>query len=556
MSDPSRRGNLVLASMIFAVAMIFIDQTIVSISIPRIQSDLHLSGTGVQWVINGYLLSLAALFAFGGKIVDVVGRRRMVIVGIVVFAGASALCGFTPAGSFAETWLILFRVIQGAGAAVMFPAALAIVISAFPIEKRGQAMAIFFGITGGLTSIGPIAGGYLSEWTWRAIFWINVPVAIISLVLIHFSRPEEVRTRQPIDYRGAILICAGMGLAVLGLQQSAVWGWSSPLTWACVAVGLLILVWFFRFESRHRNPLIQVRIFLDRAFRVDSIMLFLLSIAFVPLFFFASVYSQVSLGWSPSESGLYLLIFFGGFASASQIGGRILDRQGARPAMILGGLLAAVGFALWAYKLPDLDGGAGAQWPFIVLAGAGVGMILSPASTDAVNRAPNTSYGEATGITQTVRNFGASLGLAVLGSMMLTLNRARMEDSITALGVPKEVADRIAEQVSGGAGVSGGGGSGKEMFAQAGSRATELLNAVRLDFAYSMRTVFYVMAGVMAVSFLVALVRAPRGRMEEIIAADEYAGDDARHPEGQPEMAVRTTVEPEPGPPHQQSDRG
>lgn len=552
MSGQSRGGNLVLTSMIFAVAMIFIDQTIVSISIPRIQSDLHLSGTGVQWIINGYLLSLAALFAFGGKVVDVVGRRRMVVVGIITFAGASALCGFTPSGSLAETWLILFRVIQGAGAAVMFPAALAIVISAFPIEKRGQAMAIFFGITGGLTSVGPIAGGYLSEWTWRAIFWVNVPVAIISLILIRISRPEEVRNPQPIDFRGAILICAGMGLAVLGLQQSAVWGWSNPVTWACVAVGLLVLVWFFRFELRQRHPLIQVRIFLDRAFRVDSVMLFLLSIAFVPLFFFASVYSQVSLGWGPSESGLYLLIFFAGFATASQVGGRILDRRGARPAMIIGGLIATAGFALWAWKLPDIGGGAGAQWPFIVLAGAGVGLILSPASTDAVNRAPNTSYGEATGITQTVRNFGASLGLAVLGSMMLTLNRTRMEDSITGLGVPKGVADRIAEQVSGGAGASGGGGPGSEMFAHAGSRATEILNAVKLDFAYSMRTVFYVMAGVMAVSFLYALIRAPRGRMEEITSADRYEAGHVREIEERPQPAVRASAEPAPGRPGRQ----
>lgn len=528
------RSNLVLAAMIFAVAMTFIDQTIVSISIPEIQKDLHLSGTGVQWVINGYLLTLAALFAFGGKVADVLGRRRMVITGILVFTSASVLCGATPETGVAEAWIICFRVIQGAGAALMFPAALAIVISAFPIEKRGQAMAVFFGISGGLTAVGPIAGGYLSEWTWRSIFWINVPVALIALFLIWKSQPREVRNPQPVDIRGAILISLGMGLAVLGLQQSASWGWSSPVTWICIAAGVLALAWFVRYELGQENPLIQVRIFLDKAFTADSVILLLLSVAFVPLFFFASMYSQVSLGWDPSESGLYLLIFFGGFASAAQFGGRILDARGARPAMILGGLVSAVGFALWASKMTDLDGGAGSQWPFIVLAGAGLGLLLGPASTDAINRAPNTSYGEATGITQTVRNLGASLGMAVLGSVMLLINRSHLESSFADLGAPKAVADRVADQFSGGA----GGGEGSGLASQAGARAEEFMHAVQLDFAMSVRTVFYIMAGVMALCFVVALIWSPPGKMEEVVIDDGEPGEQAGAAPAEPEVVA------------------
>src|SRR5881275_1561565 len=176
--------------MVFAVAMIFIDQTIVAIAIPNLRQELSLSATGAQWIINGYLLALSALFAFGGKLADVVGRRRMVVIGVIGFAITSALCGGTPKGSVAETWIILFRVLQGAFAALMFPAAVGIVVASFPLRERGKAMAIFFGISGGLTAIGPIAGGYLTQWTWRAIFWINVPVAIIALILIWRSKPE------------------------------------------------------------------------------------------------------------------------------------------------------------------------------------------------------------------------------------------------------------------------------------------------------------------------------------------------------------------------------
>jgi len=175
--------NLVLAAMIFAVAMTFIDQTIVSIAAPHIQRELDLTSTGMQWAINGYLLAMAALFAFGGRLADTVGQRKMVVLGVVIFAGASAACGLTPKGSAAEAWIVAFRAVQGLGGAIMFPAALALVVRAFPLRERGKALALFFGIAGGLTAVGPVLGGYLTEWTWRAIFWVNIPVAVVALVL-------------------------------------------------------------------------------------------------------------------------------------------------------------------------------------------------------------------------------------------------------------------------------------------------------------------------------------------------------------------------------------
>src|SRR5450631_4144688 len=226
MSETTNK-NLVLAAMVFAVAMTFIDQTIVAIAIPNIQRELLLSATGSQWVINAYLLSLAALFALGGKLGDVLSRRRMVLIGVTGFAIASACCGFTPKGGIAQVWIIAFRALQGAAAALLFPAAVGIVVAAFPLRERGRAMAIFFGISGGLTAIGPIAGGFLTQWTWRAIFWINIPVAIIALILIHISKPDSETRPTKLDYRGAVLVTGAMTLTVLGLQQSSLWGWSA-----------------------------------------------------------------------------------------------------------------------------------------------------------------------------------------------------------------------------------------------------------------------------------------------------------------------------------------
>src|SRR5262245_20240888 len=247
-SSGGANKNLVLAAMIFAVAMTFIDMTIVAIAVPSLQDDLSLSSTGVQWIVNGYLLSLSALFAFGGRLADIAGHRRMVVLGVIVFATASALCGATPTGSLDEAWIVTFRVIQGAGAAIMFPAALAIVLGAFPVSERGRAMAIFFEITGGLTAIGPLAGGYLVEVTWRAIFWVNVPVAIIALALTAISKPEDAKHPAPLDYRGTLLVSGGMALAVLGLQQSSVWGWGSATTWICIVAGIALLAAFVLYE--------------------------------------------------------------------------------------------------------------------------------------------------------------------------------------------------------------------------------------------------------------------------------------------------------------------
>jgi EmrB/QacA subfamily drug resistance transporter len=503
--------QLALVAMIFAVSMTFIDQTIVSIAVPELQQDLHLSSTGVQWIINGYLLSLSALFAFGGRIADILGHRRMVLVGIVVFATASALCGATPEGSIAEAWMIVFRLIQGAGAAIMFPAALAIVVAAFPVNERGKAMATFFGVAGGLTAIGPIAGGYLSEWTWRSIFWINVPVALIAIVLTLRAKPDDTRRPAPIDLRGAVLVAAGMGLAVLGLQQASTWGWGDPATWGTIVAGIALLIAFVRVELATADPLINLRIFASRAFAADNAVLFLMSIAFVPLFLFASMYSQISLGDDSSNAGLYLLTFFAGFAASSQIGGRMLDTSGARVPVVAGSLVAAIGFVLWGRELPDLD--YDSQWYWIVLTGAGLGLVLGPVSTDAVNRAARTAYGEVTGITQTMRNFGASIGLAILGTILILENKSNIESSLGSLGVPKERADEVAQSLS-----QSGGGNASGFAEHGGKRAQELFEQVQLDFALSSRTVFYGMAVAMALAFVVSLISLPGGKVAETSA--------------------------------------
>jgi len=485
-----RSKGLILAAMIFAVAMTFIDQTIVSIGAPTIQHSLGLSSSGMQWAINAYLLTLAALFAFGGRLADIAGHRKMVVLGVIIFAGASALCGLTPSGGIAEAWLVAFRALQGAGGAIMFPAAIAIVVATFELHSRGRALALFFGIAGGLTAIGPIVGGYLIEWKWQSIFWINVPVALIALALIAISKPPNESRPAPMDYRGLVLIAAGVGLSVFGFQQSARWGWSDPVIWASIAAGVVLLIVFFRVEARTESPLINVQIFRNQTFTVENIILGIAMMAFIPVFFFTALYGQIALAEKPTTSSLLILYFFLGFVVCAQIGGRMLDRIGAKRPVVAGSVLAAVGFGLWAGRATDLH--PGAQVIYIVMAGAGMGLMLGQANTDAINRASRYSYGEATGITQTVRNYGASLGFAILGTVLVTRFQSAITASLTGRGLPGPAAYAQAAKIA--------------QLPQGGNGNPAAIPAfIRADFASATRDVLFGMCVIMAVAAFVAL---------------------------------------------------
>jgi EmrB/QacA subfamily drug resistance transporter len=506
--------------------MTFIDQTIVAIAARTIQQNLGLSVSGMQWAINAYLLTLAALFAFGGRLADIAGHRRMTVLGVIIFAGASALCGATPAGAAAEAWLVAFRAVQGAGAAIMFPAAIAIVVVTFDLHSRGRALALFFGIAGGLTAIGPIAGGFLIQvWTWRAIFWINIPVAVIALVLIAISKPPNESRPAPMDYRGLALIIGGVGLSVFGFQQSVLWTWGNPAIWASIAAGIILLVVFFMVERRTAAPLINVRIFENRTFLVENIIIGVAMMAFIPVFFFAALYGQIALAEKATTASLLILYFFLGFVVCAQIGGRMLDRMGAKRPVVLGCILAAVGFGLWASRVTDLR--VSAQVIYIVMAGAGMGLMLGQANTDAINRASRYSYGEATGITQTVRNYGASLGFAILGTLLITRFRSAMTSSLTGKGLPGPAASAQAAKIA---------------QLQGGNRNVAAIPSfIRADFASATRDVFYGMAIIMAVAALVAL-RGLRGGVQQDTApapeqvSSKLPGED---PSADPDPAER-----------------
>ncbi len=490
------RSRLVVPAMILAVSMSFIDQTIVAIASPTLQRDLHLTATQGQWAVNAYTVALAATFALGGKLADTIGRRRMALIGVIGFAVCSALCGATPAGAHAETWLIAARAAQGVFAAMLMPAAITTVYTTASLERRGRSMAAFFGIAGAFTALGPVVGSYLLHWSWRAIFWVNIPVAIAAVVVILMADIPPNRLRQRIDWLGALLIAAAMGSSVIGFTQSATWGWNSVATWAFLAVGVCLLGAFVMVERAVTHPLVDLRIFSSRGFRVDCGSLFFAMAAFVPVSYFLSMYADISLGEGAGGANVLLLTFFFGFFAAAQLGGRIFDAHGAKPTILLGCLVAAGGLVWWASMITSLDNDWFHRIP-IAVAGAGIGLLIGPSGADAVSRAGRSSYGEVTGVNQTVRNYGAALSFAILGTIMTHVFTGRFTDSLVGLGVPRSKAADIAAQ-------SAAGSAGGDSAIPASMRAA-VEHAVAHDFAVGMQAVLLAMAGALVIAFLIAL---------------------------------------------------
>lgn len=520
-----RRGTLALAGLIVAVSMTTIDQTIVALSGPTIETDLAITHDAMQWAVNIYLIATAAFFLLGGRLADVFGHKRMALIGIAGFGLTSLLCSLAPTGDLAGAWLIGARALQGVAGAVMFPAAIGLVVQGFSREGRAKAMATFFGITGAMTAIGPIAGGILSQWTWRSIFWINIPLAVVSFVIVAVAATPTGRRRERIDLLGAAVIAAGLGLIVFGLQQAGAWGWTSPWVIGSIVAGVAFVALFVLVERRVGQPLVKLEVFGERGFSLSVLAMLFASIAFVSTFFFLSVYGQVSLNLSALDTGLLFLKFFIGFVVAAQVGSRRFDRIGARSVFVLGGLIGTAGFAWLAYAVTQLPANPGTfmnpqTWP-IVLAGAGIGFMYSAASTDAVNRAIGASYGEVTAISQTMRNFGGALGLAVFTTVVTNVLTGKLTDTFTALGAPAGTADSVVAQISGAAGKAG------SSLAQLPPAVQQTFaDAVRQGYANSVSWAFVGCAIAMAVVVAIGLAY-PKGQVSASFA-DQPADPEAR----------------------------
>jgi EmrB/QacA subfamily drug resistance transporter len=495
-------------AMTGSLSMVLLDQTVVSVALPSIQRDLDLSQTELQWVVNAYLLAIAALVAVGGRLSDMVDRVKIFLLGVVVFAAASALVGL----AVDEAWILTARGVQGVGAALMIPASAALVVNAFPVEARGRAMGIYAGVSMIFLSLGPLVGGLLTEWTWRAVFWVNVPVAIVTVLTTLAARPDgRVPGGQRLDAAGLVALVLGLVAVVLALMQSAVWGWGDPLTWGLLLAGGVLLALFLLLEPRVRQPLVELRLFRDRNFAADNATLFCIQLGLIGLTVFGAIYVQDVLGFSAIEAGLSLLALTLPLLVVAPRAGSIYDRLGPRLLVGTGSALVAASF-LWCGALLDR---LSYPWlvPGYIVMGIGIGLVMGPANTDAMNTAPRALRGQASGVVQTVRQVGGTLGLAIMGTIVVNVQHSKLDDFLVGLGAPATLVARIENVLSQDAG-------DQRAAAQAVPAAErgEVLDGVRDAVVSGITWAYYVGGIVMAIAALLAFVVLRHERFEE---ADE-----------------------------------
>jgi EmrB/QacA subfamily drug resistance transporter len=409
---------LVLVAMTGSLSMIMLDQTVVTVALPAMSDDLGLRPAGQQWVVNAYVLALTALVAFGGKLGDRIGGVRTFRLGVAGFFLASALCGLAPAGGFGEWWIIGARALQGGAAALMVPTSGAIVISAFPVQERGRAMAAYVGISQIFLAVGPLIGGALTETvSWRAVFWLNVPVGIAALVLVAIAKPAESTRPGRIRPGALALLVGGLGATVLAVQEAVTWGWDSPLTLVLLGAGLAATATFVGTQSRVADPLVDVNLLRHRAFLADVAVNGLVQFGLLAAVLHSSLYLQDLLRFSPLTTGLAVLAMVLPITAAAQLGGRWFDRAGVRPPALTGLAASTLGMLAWTLALPYLS--YPLQVPGMVLTGFGLGLTMSPTNTDALSRIGPADRSQASGVLQTVRQLGGTLGVAVVGAVVL-----------------------------------------------------------------------------------------------------------------------------------------
>jgi EmrB/QacA subfamily drug resistance transporter len=406
-----RRPNLALAIIVTCQLMLLLDATVVTVALPRIQTDLHFSATSLSWVMNSYTLVFGGLLLLGGRAGDVLGRRRMFIAGTALFGIASL------AGGFAESsaWLIAARVAQGLGAAMAGPSTIALLMSTFTDPRaRVRALALFSGMASAGLAIGLILGGLLTAWTsWRAVLFINVPLALAIGLLAPRFVPSPERHPAKLDLPGAITGTGGVAALVYAFIHAASDGWGNRTTLTAFAAGVLLLAGFVVIELRTRQPLTPLHLFADRNRAAAYLNFFLGPMAMMAMFFFLTQYLQEVKGFGSLTTGLAMLPMAAMLFVATRLLSRLIARFGPKPLIITGGVftVAAIG---WLTQLTPTSGYAGSVLGPMLLAGLGVGLGFSPLNVVIMSTVPAKDSAAAGGVLQTMQQVGATLGLAVL----------------------------------------------------------------------------------------------------------------------------------------------
>jgi EmrB/QacA subfamily drug resistance transporter len=430
----------ILAATILGSSMAFIDGTVVNVALPALQTSFHATVVDVQWVVESYGLFLGALILVGGSLGDLFGRRLIFVVGVVIFAAASAGCG----AASSIRLLIIARSVQGVGAALLVPGSLAIISTSFDEKSRGQAIGTWSGFTAITTAIGPVLGGWLVEHaSWRWVFFLNLPLATTVLVISLWRIPESRSAAAGgIDWMGALIATLGLGGLVYGFIESVNLGWRNPLVLCSLIVGCGCLILFAFVEARVPSPMVPLTLFASSSFAGTNLLTLFLYAA-IGIFFFLFPLNLIQVqGYSATAAGgavlpLILLIFF-----LSRWSGGLVTRYGPRLPLTVGPLVVALGFALFAVLSVEAS-----YWktffPAMVVLGFGMATTVAPLTTVVMNSVGQDRVGAASGINNAVARVAGVLAIAVLGIVMVNAFGSRLNRTLVQLSPPPGVLEVV-----------------------------------------------------------------------------------------------------------------
>jgi EmrB/QacA subfamily drug resistance transporter len=484
----------ILAATILGSSMAFIDSTVVNVALPALQSSFHATVVDVQWVIESYGLLLAALILVGGSLGDLFGRRRIFVLGVTAFAVASMACGF--ASNIHQ--LIIARSIQGVGAALLVPGSLAMISTSFNEKSRGQAIGIWSGFTAITSAIGPVLGGWLVERaSWRWVFFINLPLAAVVIAISVWWIPESRSTMaRRVDWVGALLTTIGLGGLVNGFLESVDLGWRTPVIFGSLIVGFVCLLALPFVEANVAVPMLPLTLFKSRT--LSGANLFTLSLyAATGIFFFLFPLDLIQVqGYSTTATGaailpLILLMFF-----LSRWSGGLVARYGPRGPLIIGPLMVALGFVLFA--VPSVGG---SYWitffPALLVLGFGMAATVAPLTTVVMNSVDQGRVGTASGINNAVARVAGVLAIAVLGIVMVKAFSSRLNHSLSQLSLPPDALQALKANEIKLAGLQVPAGLDP-------SARTAIDDFIRGAFVFGFRIVIFICAGLSAASAAVA----------------------------------------------------
>lgn len=435
-----------LAACILGSSLAYIDGSVVNVALPAMQADLAMSIDGAQWVVNGYLLMLGALVLVGGAAGDRYGRRFGFLLGTVIFTLASVVCAVAPD----PATLIAARLVQGVGGALLVPASMTIISVVFPEAERGRAIGTWAGASALTTAAGPVLGGWLVDSaSWRAIFYINVPIAALAMLIMLWQVPESYGAgedgKRTLDWKGGVLAVIALGALSYGLTTASRSGWSDPQVFGAVILGLVVLGAFIAFEARATAPMVPLGLFRSPVFSGMNALTLLLYGALGGTSFFLPFDLIRLQGYSAAGAGAAFLPFILVFAGLSRMSGGLVNRLGPRVPLIAGPLLVAVAMALMA-----VPGIGGSYWvtffPGFVVFGLGMALAVAPLTTMVIGAVPPNQSGVASGVNNAVARLGGLLVIAILGAVAVGVFSGEIETRLTAAQIAPDVIEAVSAE--------------------------------------------------------------------------------------------------------------